>query len=52
MMLFMSAVLIEKILRMQPGIGKLFLIIRAEDSASALKRLKNEVRSILALIIS
>lgn len=40
---FVAKVLIEKILRMQPEVGKLFLIIRAEDSASALKRLKNEV---------
>ena len=46
MMLLISAVLIEKILSMQPDIGKLFLIIRAHDSESALKRLKNEVRSI------
>lgn len=40
---FVGKVLIEKILRMQPDVGNLFLIIRAEDSASALKRLKNEV---------
>jgi len=37
------AVLIEKILRMHPDIGKLFLIIRVHDSTSALKRLMNEV---------
>jgi len=40
---FVAKVLIEKILRMQPDTGKLFLIIRADDPASALKRLQNEV---------
>lgn len=40
---FLAKVLIEKILRMQPDIGKLYLIIRADDSTSALKRLMNEV---------
>ena len=49
MMILIFAVLIEKILRIQPDIGKLFLIIRADDSTAALNRLRNEVRSILAL---
>lgn len=40
---FLAKVLIEKILRMQPDVGKLYLIIRADDSTSALKRLNNEV---------
>eukprot|EP00253_Pinus_taeda_P004114 PITA_04114 len=43
---FVGKVLIEKILRMQPDIGKLFLIIRANDSAAALKRLKDEVMNV------
>lgn len=40
---FLAKVLIEKILRMQPDVGKIFLIIRANESNSALNRLMNEV---------
>ncbi|GLJ05637.1 hypothetical protein SUGI_0021920 [Cryptomeria japonica] len=40
---FLAKVLIEKILRMQPHVGKLFLIIKAKDYESALERMKNEV---------
>lgn len=40
---FLAKVLIEKILRMQPDVGKMFLIIRANESNSALSRLMNEV---------
>lgn len=40
---FVAKVLVEKILRMQPDTGKLFLIIRADDPASALKRLRNQI---------
>lgn len=40
---FLAKVLIEKILRMQPDVGKLFLIIRANESTHALKRLNDEV---------
>eukprot|EP01018_Ginkgo_biloba_P021071 Gb_18690 [translate_table: standard] len=40
---FLAKVLIEKILRVQPRVGKLFLVIKAMDSEAALQRLKNEV---------
>ena len=37
------AVVIEKILRTQPQVGKLFLLIKAKDSEAALQRIKDEV---------
>ncbi|KAH9326783.1 hypothetical protein KI387_006961, partial [Taxus chinensis] len=40
---FLAKVLTEKILRMQPQVGKLFLIIKAENYESAQERLKTEV---------
>lgn len=40
---FLAKVMIEKMLSIQPDVGKLFLIIRADDSTSAFKRLTNEV---------
>ncbi|GLJ05638.1 hypothetical protein SUGI_0021940 [Cryptomeria japonica] len=40
---FVAKVLIECILRVQPDVGKLFLLIRAEDSSSALNRMNVEV---------
>ncbi|KAH9329545.1 hypothetical protein KI387_001653, partial [Taxus chinensis] len=39
---FLAKVVIEKILRTQPQVGKLFLIIKAKDSKAALLRLKKE----------
>ncbi|KAH9326773.1 hypothetical protein KI387_006951, partial [Taxus chinensis] len=36
------AVLIEKIIRMQPQVGKIFVLIKAKDYEAALQRLKNE----------
>eukprot|EP00253_Pinus_taeda_P021293 PITA_21293 len=42
---FLAKVLIEKILRMQPDVGKLYLIIRADESTSAFRRLNHEVLS-------
>ncbi|VFQ71446.1 unnamed protein product [Cuscuta campestris] len=40
---FLAKVLVEKILRTQPDIKKLFLLIRASDSESARKRFHTEV---------
>lgn len=40
----MPAVLLEKILRTQPNIKKIFLLIRAKDSESARQRFNNEVK--------
>lgn len=37
------AVLIEKILRTVPDVGKIYVLIKANDKEVALKRLKNEV---------
>eukprot|EP00253_Pinus_taeda_P000855 PITA_00855 len=42
---FLAKVLIEKILRTQPEVGKIFLVIKANDYESALQRLKKEVMS-------
>lgn len=42
---FFAKVMIEKILRMQPEVGKIFLVIKANDYESALHRLKNEIVS-------
>ncbi|XP_038719670.1 fatty acyl-CoA reductase 2, chloroplastic isoform X2 [Tripterygium wilfordii] len=40
---FLAKVLIEKILRMEPDVGKIFLLIKAKDREAAMERLKNEV---------
>ncbi|KAH7838173.1 hypothetical protein Vadar_022890 [Vaccinium darrowii] len=39
----LDAVMVEKILRIQPNVKKLFLLIRANDANSATQRLHNEV---------
>ncbi|KAI4983905.1 hypothetical protein ZWY2020_028378 [Hordeum vulgare] len=40
---FLGKVLVEKILRVQPGVTKLFLLVRATDDKSARKRVQTEV---------
>ncbi|ERN04448.1 hypothetical protein AMTRI_Chr03g140830 [Amborella trichopoda] len=40
---FVAKVLIEKILRTQPEVGRLFLLIRAESREAALERIKSEI---------
>uniref|UniRef100_A0A0D9VPY6 Fatty acyl-CoA reductase n=1 Tax=Leersia perrieri TaxID=77586 RepID=A0A0D9VPY6_9ORYZ len=40
---FLAKVLIEKILRTNPDVGKIYVLIKAKDSDAALKRLLNEV---------
>ncbi|KAK4581832.1 hypothetical protein RGQ29_025121 [Quercus rubra] len=40
---FLAKVLIEKILRTEPDVGKIFLLIKAKNKESALKRLKSEI---------
>lgn len=40
---FFAKVLIEKILRMQPNVGKLFVIVKAKDYDAALQRIRNEI---------
>ncbi|CAM8970252.1 unnamed protein product [Rhodiola kirilowii] len=42
---FVAKVLVEKILRIQPNVKKLFLLVRAKDSASATTRLYDEILS-------
>ena len=37
------AVLIEKILRTVPDVGKIYVLIKAESKEAAIARLKNEV---------
>jgi hypothetical protein len=36
--------LVEKILRVQPGVKKLFLLVRATDDGSAKRRIQTEVK--------
>lgn len=40
---FLAKVLVEKILRIQPDVGQLFLLIKAKDIDSAKKRLNDEI---------
>ncbi|XP_062216691.1 fatty acyl-CoA reductase 2, chloroplastic-like [Phragmites australis] len=40
---FLAKVLIEKILRTNPDVGKIYVLIKAKDSEAASKRLQNEV---------
>jgi fatty acyl-CoA reductase len=39
----MDAVFVEKVLRVQPNLKKLYLLVRAADAKSATYRLQNEV---------
>jgi hypothetical protein len=39
-----DAVLVEKILRVQPDVHKIYLVVRAIDEASAKQRVQQEVR--------
>lgn len=41
----MGAVLLEKILRVQPDVKKIFLLVRAADTAAAEERVFNEVNA-------
>ncbi|XP_034688637.1 alcohol-forming fatty acyl-CoA reductase-like [Vitis riparia] len=40
---FLAKIFVEKILRIQPNVKKLFLLLRAADTKSATQRLRNEV---------
>ncbi|GJN31937.1 hypothetical protein PR202_gb20399 [Eleusine coracana subsp. coracana] len=40
---FLGKLLVEKILRVQPDVKKLYLLVRAPDAASAKKRVLSEV---------
>ncbi|CAN7022246.1 unnamed protein product [Brassica rapa subsp. trilocularis] len=40
---FLAKVFVEKILRVQPNVKKLYLVVRASDSEAAMKRLRAEV---------
>ena len=40
---FSCSVLIEKILRTEPDVGKIYLLIKAKNQEAAMERLKNEV---------
>ncbi|KAJ4831979.1 hypothetical protein Tsubulata_050069 [Turnera subulata] len=40
---FLAKIFVEKKLRVQPNIQKIYLLLRAEDDNSALQRLQNEV---------
>lgn len=45
-----ASVLIEKILRTNPDVGKVYVLIKAKDSEAALARLRNEVCMCMAFI--
>ncbi|KAL8149643.1 fatty acyl-CoA reductase 2, chloroplastic-like [Apium graveolens] len=40
---FLAKVLIEKLLRTMPDVGKIYVLIRAKDQQAAAERLKNEI---------
>uniref|UniRef100_A0A7N0UTK1 Fatty acyl-CoA reductase n=1 Tax=Kalanchoe fedtschenkoi TaxID=63787 RepID=A0A7N0UTK1_KALFE len=40
---FLAKVFIEKMLRTTPTLGKIYLLIKAEDKAAAMERLQNEI---------
>ncbi|XP_039173869.1 fatty acyl-CoA reductase 2, chloroplastic [Eucalyptus grandis] len=40
---FLAKVLIEKILRVSPNVGKIFLLIKAKDKQAAMDRVKDEI---------
>ncbi|KAL0910669.1 hypothetical protein M5K25_018745 [Dendrobium thyrsiflorum] len=42
---FLAKIFVEKVLRVQPSVKKLFLIVRARDASSAEQRFQNEVIS-------
>jgi len=39
-----NSVFIEKILRTEPDVGKMYLLIKAQNKQAAMDRLQNEVR--------
>lgn len=41
---FFTIVLLEKILRVQPNVKKVYLLLRAQDAKSATHRFQNEVQ--------
>jgi fatty acyl-CoA reductase len=43
---FLAKVLVEKILRLQPNVKKIYLLLRAPDEKSAMQRLRSEVMEI------
>ncbi|XP_010454514.1 PREDICTED: fatty acyl-CoA reductase 1 [Camelina sativa] len=43
---FLAKVLVEKILRLQPNVKKMYLLLRARDTKSAMQRLRSEVLEI------
>ena len=45
----LAAVLVEKILRVQPDVKRIYLPVRAPDAASAKKRLETEVTTLCSI---
>lgn len=43
MFVMVNLVLIEKILRTEPDVGKMYLLIKAKNKQAAIERLQNEV---------
>ncbi|BAT01149.1 Os07g0416600 [Oryza sativa Japonica Group] len=42
---FIAKLLVEKILRLQPGVKRLYLLVRAADQVSANRRVESETQS-------
>ncbi|KNA17271.1 hypothetical protein SOVF_081530 [Spinacia oleracea] len=42
---FLAKIFVEKVLRSQPNVNKVYLLLRAPDNNSASSRLQNEVRT-------
>ena len=51
MMMTLSPVLVEKILRIAPDVGKIYVLIKADDKEAAVKRLEFEVGSLRFLFL-
>lgn len=47
-----NSVLIEKILRTEPDVGKMYLLIKAKNKEAAMERLQNEVFLFFMLYLS
>ncbi|RRT51936.1 hypothetical protein B296_00027030 [Ensete ventricosum] len=49
---FLAKIFVEKVLRVQPEVKKLFLLVRAGDAASANQRVQTEVQLLFKRIFS
>lgn len=50
--MYIYAVFVEKILRVQPNVKKLYLLLRAADTEAALQRFNTEVPTTMLLTLN